>query len=169
MRSRAHRSECDFARAFDRSFGGRLVAFSSSILTPRLKDDLPVYRCFLDLGCWPGPVFDPLLDRTFVPVFRHFQTRTCSLSYKNSLDVCLPIANKSVHPLRVRLVGKRRKPEKLDFSNRRCLFREHFHHPGNSLSQATFDESRPVPLMIHPAIPANLLSHPPCLVYLGPA
>ncbi len=57
-------------------------------------------------GCWPGRVFGPLLDRTFVPVFRHFQTRTCSLSYKNSLDVCLPIANKSAHPLRVRSVAK---------------------------------------------------------------
>jgi hypothetical protein len=34
-------------------------------LRPRWRDDLPVYGCFLDLGCWPGPVFDPLLDRTF--------------------------------------------------------------------------------------------------------
>ena len=169
MRSRTHRSECDFARAFDRSFGGRLVAFSSSILTPRLKDDLPVYRCFLCLGQRLGPVFRPLLVPLLDRVFRHFQTRTCSLPYLNSSDVCLPIANKTAHPVRVRLVGKRIKPEKLDFSNRRCPFRKHFHHPGNPLCQATFDESRPVPLMIHPAIPANLLSHPPCLVYLGPA
>jgi hypothetical protein len=68
--------------------------------------DLPVYRCFLDLRCWLGPLFRPVLGRTFVPVFRHFQTRTCSLSYKNCLDVCLPIANKTAHPVRVRFLGK---------------------------------------------------------------
>jgi hypothetical protein len=72
----------------------------------RWRDDLPVYGCFLDLGCWPGPVFDPLLDRTLDRVFGHLEIRLCFLSYKNSLDVCLPIANKSVHPLRVRLVAK---------------------------------------------------------------
>ena len=96
----------DFARTFDRLFGGRLVAFSSSILTPRLKDDLPVYRCFLDLGCWLGPLFRPVLDPVLDRVFRHLEIRICFLPYKNSLDVCLPIANKSVHPLRVRSVAK---------------------------------------------------------------
>jgi hypothetical protein len=48
------------------------------------------------------PLLVPLLDR----VFRHFQTRTCSLPYKKSSDVTLPIANKSAHPLRVRFLGK---------------------------------------------------------------
>jgi hypothetical protein len=106
MRSRAHRSECDFARAFDRSFGGRLVAFSSSILTPRLKDDLPVYGRFLDLGCWSGPLFRPVLAQGFTRVSGHFGTRTCSLPYLNCSDVCLPIANKTAHPVRVRFLGK---------------------------------------------------------------
>jgi hypothetical protein len=87
-------------------FGAILDPFLDPFFEARWRDDLPVYGCFLGWGCSPGPVFGPLLDRTFVPVFRHFQTRTCSLSYKNSLDVCLPIANKSVHPLRVRSVAK---------------------------------------------------------------
>jgi hypothetical protein len=73
---------------------------------PRWRDDLPVYQCFLDLGCWPGRVFDPLLDRTLDRVFGRLEIRLCFLPYKNSLDVCLPIANKSVHPLRVRFLGK---------------------------------------------------------------
>ena len=106
MRSRTHRSECDFARTFDRLFGGRLVAFSSSILTPRLKDDLPVYRCFLCLGQRLGPLFRPVLDPTLARVFRHFQTRTCSLPHKKSSDVTLPIGNKSAHPALLRLVEK---------------------------------------------------------------
>ncbi len=75
-------------------------------LRPRWRDDLPVYRCFLCLGQRLGPVFGPLLDRTFVPVFRHLEIRLCFLPYLNSLDVCLPIANKSVHPLSVRSVAK---------------------------------------------------------------
>jgi hypothetical protein len=68
--------------------------------------DLPVYGRFLDLGCWSGPVFGPLLDRTLDRVFGRLEIRLCSLSHKNSLDVCLPIANKTAHPVRVRLVGK---------------------------------------------------------------
>jgi hypothetical protein len=69
-------------------------------------EDLPVYRCFLDLGCWPGPVFGPVLDPVLDRISRHLEIRLCFLPYKNSLDVCLPIANKSVHPLRVRSVAK---------------------------------------------------------------
>jgi hypothetical protein len=121
MRCGAHRPGCDFGRTFAHHFGVVFGLVFEYFFWPRWRDDLPVYRCFLDLRCWLGPLFRPVLGRTFVPVFRHFQTRTCSLSYKNCLDVCLPIANKTAHPVRVRLVGKRRKPEKLDFSNRRCL------------------------------------------------
>jgi hypothetical protein len=87
-------------------FGAILDPFLDPFFEARWRDDLPVYGCFLDLGCWPGPVFGPLLDRTFVPVFRHLEIRLCFLPYKNSSDVCLPIANKSAHPLRVRSVAK---------------------------------------------------------------
>jgi hypothetical protein len=72
----------------------------------RWRDDLPVYRCFLDLGCWLGPLFRPVLDPVLDRVFPHLEIRLCFLPCKNSLDVCLPIANKSVHPLRVRSVAK---------------------------------------------------------------
>jgi hypothetical protein len=68
--------------------------------------DLPVYGCFLGWGCWPGRVFDPLLDRTFVRVFRHLEIRLCFLPHKKSSDVTLPIANKTAHPVRVRFLGK---------------------------------------------------------------
>jgi hypothetical protein len=68
--------------------------------------DLPVYRCFLDLGCWLGPLFRPVLDPTLARVFGHLEIRLCFLPYLNSSDVCLPIANKSAHPQRVRFLGK---------------------------------------------------------------
>jgi hypothetical protein len=69
-------------------------------------EDLPVYRCFLYLGQRLGPVFRPVLAQGFARVFRHFQTRTCSLPYKNCLDVCLTIRHKSSHPALVPRVGK---------------------------------------------------------------
>jgi len=73
---------------------------------PRWRDDLPVYGRFLGWTCWPGRVFDPLLDRTLDRVFGHLEIRLCFLPYKKSSDVCLPIANKSAHPLRVRSAAK---------------------------------------------------------------
>jgi hypothetical protein len=87
-------------------FGAILDPFLDPFFEARWRDDLPVYRCFLCLGQRLGPVFGPLLDRTFVPVFRHLEIRLCFLPCKNSLDVCLPIANKSAHPVRVRFFGK---------------------------------------------------------------
>jgi hypothetical protein len=75
-------------------------------LRPRWRDDLPVYRCFLDLGCWPGRVFDPLLVPLLDRVSRHLEIQLCFLPYKNCLDVCLHIRNKSAHPVRVRFLGK---------------------------------------------------------------
>ena len=102
MRSRARRSECDFARTFDHQFSG---VFDLDFGV-RPFEYLPVYRCFLDLGCWLGPLFRPLLVPVLDRISRHSKTRTCCLPYKNSLDVCLPIANKSAHPLRVRSVAK---------------------------------------------------------------
>jgi hypothetical protein len=52
------------------------------------------------------PIFDPLLDRTFVRVFGRLEIRLCFLPYLNCSDVCLPIANKTAHPVRVRFLGK---------------------------------------------------------------
>jgi hypothetical protein len=92
----------DFARTFDHQFSG---VFDLDFGV-RPFEYLPVYRCFLCLGQRLGPVFRPLLAHGFVPVFRHLEIRLCFLPYKNSSDVCLPIANKSVHPLRVRSVAK---------------------------------------------------------------
>jgi|JI9StandDraft_2_1071091.scaffolds.fasta_scaffold74937_2 hypothetical protein len=80
--------------------------------------DLPVYGCFLDLGCWLGPLFRPVLVPLLDRVFRHSKTRLCFLPHKNSLDVCLHIRNKSPHPVRVRFLGKGIKSEKLEFMDR---------------------------------------------------
>jgi hypothetical protein len=87
-------------------FGAILDPFLDPFFEARWRDDLPVYGRFLGWGCWPGRVFGPLLDRTLDRVFRHFQTRTCSLPYLNCSDVCLTMRHKSSHPVRVRSVAK---------------------------------------------------------------
>jgi hypothetical protein len=40
-------------------------------LRPRWRDDLPVYGRFLDLGCWSGPLFRPVLDPVLDRISRH--------------------------------------------------------------------------------------------------
>jgi hypothetical protein len=87
-------------------FGAILDPFLDLVFVVLPFADLPVYGCFLDLGCWLGPLFRPVLDPVLDRISRHSKTRLCFLPHKNSLDVCLPIANKSVHPLRVRSVAK---------------------------------------------------------------
>jgi hypothetical protein len=94
--------------------GQNLVAFLGSIFTPFLAFLRPpwspvewTFRRFgpIMIGL-ARPIFDPLLDRTFVRVFRHLEIRLCFLPHKKSSDVTLPIANKTAHPVRVRFLGK---------------------------------------------------------------
>jgi hypothetical protein len=68
--------------------------------------DLPVYGRFLDLECWSGPLFRPVLDPVLDRISRHSKTRTCCLPHKKSSDVTLPIRGKSAHPALLRLVEK---------------------------------------------------------------
>jgi hypothetical protein len=68
--------------------------------------DLPVYGRFLDLGCWSGPLFRPVLDPVLDRISRHSKTRLCFLPHKKSSDVTLPIRGKSAHPALLRLVEK---------------------------------------------------------------
>jgi hypothetical protein len=68
--------------------------------------DLPVYRCFLDLGCWLGPLFRPVLDPVLVRISRHLEIRVYIQPYLNCSDVCLTIRHKSSHLVRVRFLGK---------------------------------------------------------------
>jgi hypothetical protein len=83
-----------------------LDSFLSTFFEARWRDDLPVYGCFLDWGCWPGPLFRPVLVPTLARVFAHLEIRLSIPPHLNCSDVCLPIANKSAHPQRVRFLGK---------------------------------------------------------------
>jgi hypothetical protein len=106
MRSRAHRSECDLDVYLTVHLTVHLaVDFGLDFGVPPFAD-LPVYGCFLDLGCWLGPLFRPLLVPLLDRVSGHFGTRTCSLPYLNCSHDTLHIPDKSSHPLRVRSVAK---------------------------------------------------------------
>jgi len=52
-------------------FGAILDPFLDPFFEARWRDDLPVYGCFLDLGCWSGPVFGLLLDPVLDRISRH--------------------------------------------------------------------------------------------------
>jgi hypothetical protein len=45
--------------------------FLALVFGVRPFEYLPVYRCFLDLGCWPRPLFRPVLDPVLDRISRH--------------------------------------------------------------------------------------------------
>jgi hypothetical protein len=107
------RTVVGLGQVWDR-FGAEFSGFLGSIFTPFLAFLRPpwspvewTFRRFgpIVIGL-ARPLFRPLLVPLLDRVFRHFGTRTCSLPYKKSSDVTLPIANKSAHPVRVRFFGK---------------------------------------------------------------
>jgi hypothetical protein len=106
MGSGAHRPGCDFGRVFDHQFSGVFeLDFRLLFLAP-LERRFAGISVFSVFGAAARTCFWPTFGPYFRPCFRHLEIQLCSLPHKNSLDVCLPIANKSVHPLRVRSVAK---------------------------------------------------------------
>ncbi len=87
-------------------FGVILEVNLDPFFEARWRDDLPVYGRFLDLGCWLGPLFRPVLDPVLVRISRHLEIRVYIQPYLNCSDVCLTIRHKSSHLVRVRFLGK---------------------------------------------------------------
>jgi hypothetical protein len=144
------RPGCAFGRTFAHHFSAVFDLHFGPHFEVLWRRDLPVYGCFLDLECWSGPVFGPLLDRTLDRVSGTWKSNYAPCRIKIPWTCVCPSAKGSVS----REVNKPRKAgiqsPAIPFS-RRVL----------PSFWPAFGQPSPVPLMIQPAThPTSPRSHP---------